>query len=951
MTPWTSCTRSSWICDPPATPGAPRKQRRQAQPRQSRYSGRLLPGPSALPVYRPGVTIVGEAFVAVRPDVTGFGQAAERDLERAARSVGDSVGSVLGGALADSSSQRFSRDLNGKLRDERGKFVKAGEEIGEDLGTGIARTADDKLTSGLKSTVLKIGAIVGAGFLFHALGSAIREVSDEYAASAKVGRLTEAVITSTGGAANITAKEIGALSEALAAKTGIDDEIIQNGANVLATFTSVRNEVGAGNDIFNQGILAASNMSAALGEDLQGSVIRLGKALNDPVGGVTALRKVGVQLTDQQRDQIEAFVASNDILSAQKVILGELATEFGGAAVAAADPISRLRVIISNAKETIGQGLSPVINSVADALSTALPPLAATVGLALSSVVNDFLGPLVTQIGPLLDTVVKALVPVLREAGAALGPIIGAVAAAFQALAPAIGPIAAAIGSVLTAVGQVLGALAPLLAPFAQIIGVIAQAVGTVLTDALLGLVTVITPIVNTLVPIFTSVFQQLAPVIQDLAVQVGGLLKSALETLAPIFVQLAPVISEVVSAFLKLNAGTISTIFRVVITVVEALLKALTPLLPVIIKVAELFANILAEAMRELAPVITRIVEALGGAFVRIIEQLAPMLPQLADAFLQIVDAALQLVVALLPILPPLIEIAIQLFEKIGIPNLLAMVTAFSLMARALTPIAVALADILSAGLQIVADILATLVGIAADLFNKIPSIAAFFTGIGDSIRNGVVTAIDDVLRFFTELPDNIFNAIGDLGTKLFNFAVGSMEELIRGFGQAAGDVVTFFASLPGTILRALGDLGGELARGILNGFRDVWNTIADTINDALPDDVDLGLFSIDFPDNPVPRIHRFALGGIGSGLGIVGEDGPELMQFGAASSVFPKGQLAAALRELLPAGVGAGATMVDRSVQLHGDVIVPVTHNAEDAAFAFADELSALMFRNGAG
>ena len=35
-------------------------------------------------------------------------------------------------------------------------------------------------------------------------------------------------------------------------KSGIDDEAIQSGENLLLTFTDIRNEVGKGNDIFNQ---------------------------------------------------------------------------------------------------------------------------------------------------------------------------------------------------------------------------------------------------------------------------------------------------------------------------------------------------------------------------------------------------------------------------------------------------------------------------------------------------------------------------------------------------------------------------------------------------------------------------------------------------------------------------------------------------------------------------
>ena len=38
---------------------------------------------------------------------------------------------------------------------------------------------------------------------------------------------------------------------------GVDDDAIKSGAAVLLTFTKIRNEVGKGNDVFNQATLAA----------------------------------------------------------------------------------------------------------------------------------------------------------------------------------------------------------------------------------------------------------------------------------------------------------------------------------------------------------------------------------------------------------------------------------------------------------------------------------------------------------------------------------------------------------------------------------------------------------------------------------------------------------------------------------------------------------------------
>jgi hypothetical protein len=65
-----------------------------------------------------------------------------------------------------------------------------------------------------------------------------------------------------------------------------------------------------------------------------GAAIQLGKALNDPTQGVSALSRVGVSFTDVQKDMIKKLQESGDMMGAQRIILGELEKQFGGTAEA-----------------------------------------------------------------------------------------------------------------------------------------------------------------------------------------------------------------------------------------------------------------------------------------------------------------------------------------------------------------------------------------------------------------------------------------------------------------------------------------------------------------------------------------------------------------------------------------------------------------------------------------
>jgi len=264
------------------------------------------------------------------------------------------------------SAQGFGAKLEQQITGQAGS---AGTKAGQALGAGITGQA-----SGIARGVAGVFAAVGAASFIK---GSLREAEE----AAKVGRLTESVIRSTGGAAGVTAAQVEKLANSLSTVAGVDDEVIQSAENVMLTFTQISGTV------FPAAVKAALDMSAALGTDLQGSVIQLGKALNDPVQGMTALRRVGVSFTEQQVAQVKALQDSGNLLGAQKIVLAEVNREFGGAAAAGATATQRLHVAVGNLEESLGTALLPAANLAAEALTglvsgfTDLPgPIKATAG-------------------------------------------------------------------------------------------------------------------------------------------------------------------------------------------------------------------------------------------------------------------------------------------------------------------------------------------------------------------------------------------------------------------------------------------------------------------------------------------------------------------------------------------------------------------------------------------
>jgi hypothetical protein len=91
-----------------------------------------------------------------------------------------------------------------------------------------------------------------------------------------------------------------------------------------------------------------------MGTSASGEAIRLGKALNDPIRGLTALTRVGVSFTDEQREQVKALQQSGDLMSAQKIILAELQQQFGGSGAAFAKTFTGQLELMGHELGTIG---------------------------------------------------------------------------------------------------------------------------------------------------------------------------------------------------------------------------------------------------------------------------------------------------------------------------------------------------------------------------------------------------------------------------------------------------------------------------------------------------------------------------------------------------------------------------------------------------------------------
>jgi phage-related protein len=169
---------------------------------------------------------------------------------------------------------------------------------------------------------------------------------------------------------------------ALAGQSLFSDDAILGAQNVLATFTNIKGQN------FGMATQSIVDMSQALGMDLNSAAMQVGKALNDPVAGLAALSRSGVQFTADQEAMIKAMVEAGNVAGAQEVMMAELNTQFGGSAAAAVDTYAGQQIILKEKMDdissTLGEALMPILMEFGTFMADTVVPIIASVVESLS---------------------------------------------------------------------------------------------------------------------------------------------------------------------------------------------------------------------------------------------------------------------------------------------------------------------------------------------------------------------------------------------------------------------------------------------------------------------------------------------------------------------------------------------------------------------------------------
>lgn len=429
-------------------------------------------------------------------------------------------------------------------------------KIGKSSGT-----LEDKFKNLGKSLALGMGA-AAAGVAVLGKGAIDAAVDAQ-----KVQKGVEASIKSSGGAANVTAKEIDKFASAMQFKTGIDDEAIKTSQTLLLGFRGVKNESGKGNKIFNRASVAMLDLGKKMGST-DAAAKALGKALSDPVGGLKGLKGAGVALTAQQKEQIKGFVESGDLLSAQKIVIDEVTKATGGYAESTTTAGDRAKLAFGEVQEKIGGFLLPVAEKLSNWFVEKLIPA-----------VQDFFKNHGPQLKKMFTDIADKIRPVAQWLGENIPKALKKMGDWMKNNSGVVKVFAGTLGVLAVAIGLISAALWVLsLNPFVLIVAGIVLGIAALVAGFyyLYDKFQIVRDVVDTLGTVFKVVFEAIVAVVKWSFESIKG----TIETLAGVFSWLWDRTEGLREGIVGIFSGVFDGIKNALRTGYNALIRIINPIL-----------------------------------------------------------------------------------------------------------------------------------------------------------------------------------------------------------------------------------------------------------------------------------------------------------------------------------------------------------------------------------
>lgn len=206
-------------------------------------------------------------------------------------------------------------------------------------GASIGKFGKLAGVAALGAAGLAVGGVAAANALYT-----FADAGDDANVSIEQGIKTMGLF---GKASEDVAKRVQDQAKAISQATAVDINSIKTTQAKLLTFKELAKTADEAGGNFDRATQAAVDLAAKGFGTAETNAVQLGKALNDPVKGLTSLSRAGITFTEQEKERIATLVESNRMGEAQALVLKNIESQVGGTAEATAGGFEKMKNSVS----------------------------------------------------------------------------------------------------------------------------------------------------------------------------------------------------------------------------------------------------------------------------------------------------------------------------------------------------------------------------------------------------------------------------------------------------------------------------------------------------------------------------------------------------------------------------------------------------------------------------
>jgi hypothetical protein len=248
--------------------------------------------------------------------------------------------------------------LNVEILGEFQKLTKATQGA-----EGSLAKLNDKVSSVSSGIGKAIGGIaIALGFtgIVSGLKDAVAAAEEAQVANERIDAIAKSMDL-FGNQTKTTTDRIKAFADEQELLVGVEAEVIKATQAKLLTFKEVAISADRMGGAFDRATILAQDLAAAGFGEATANATQLGKALNNPIEGISALTRVGLTFTEEQKKVIKSLQETGDMAGAQEIILAELERQVGGTAAATVTDTEKMALAFGQVSEQIGTALLPLL--------------------------------------------------------------------------------------------------------------------------------------------------------------------------------------------------------------------------------------------------------------------------------------------------------------------------------------------------------------------------------------------------------------------------------------------------------------------------------------------------------------------------------------------------------------------------------------------------------------